>query len=98
MACREAWSRDHVDSRTKSSLVWPKQRDGEITGDGEANGPEGERVSGRAEVWVVTQTRRGWGGQWGRRGEDEFPYILDIESLGLVLDWTLGGEGQGRIT
>ena len=38
----------------------------------------------------MIQTRRAWGRQWGRRGKDEFPYILDIESLGLVLDWIKG--------
>lgn len=40
MACSEAQSRDHVGSRTKSSVVWPKLRDGEITDAGEADGPE----------------------------------------------------------
>lgn len=36
---RNLESRDHVGSRTKSSLVWPKCRDGK-NDDREANGPE----------------------------------------------------------
>lgn len=47
---RDPESKDHVSSRTKSSLAWPKLRHGKITDVGRQMGQRGqqwERVSGQ---------------------------------------------------